>query len=234
MPWDSSDSRLREHANQCQVTAISVGYRLAPEHPYPAAVHDAIDAAEYMVDHAREIYGAPLSFLGGESAGACLAILSSLQLIRSRPSYTLSGLVLPYGLFDLALGLPTVAAYTKPLLINLEILQQFNRAYLPGMSTAERKNPGISPLYEDLPALAANASTGSLPPALFLCGTEDPLLDDTLLMGSKWSIAGGEAVVKIYPGATHGFTVFPGLPVADEAKAVVQEFMQEKLKQQVQ
>lgn len=226
---DSSDSTLREYANKCQLTAISVGYRLAPEHPYPAAVHDAIDAAEYMVDHAVEVYGAPLRFLGGESAGACLAALSALQLMRSRPSYKLSGLVLLYGLFDLALGLPTVAASTKPLMINLAILERFNGAYVPGMSTAERKIPCVSPLYEDLQALVAASSTGSLPPALFLCGTEDPLLDDTILMSSKWSIAGGEAIVKIYPGATHGFTAFPGLPVADEANAVTLEFMQEKL-----
>jgi acetyl esterase/lipase len=192
-------------------------------------VHDAIDAAEYMVDHAVEVYGAPLRFLGGESAGACLAALSALLLMRSRPSYKLSGLVLPYGLFDLALGLPTVAASTKPLMINLAILERFNGAYVPGMSTAERKNPCVSPLYEDLEALVAASWSGSLPPALFLCGTEDPLLDDTILMSTKWSIAGGEAIVKIYPGATHGFTAFPGLPVADEANAVIPEFMQEKL-----
>ncbi|KAJ5171387.1 Alpha/beta hydrolase fold-3 [Penicillium coprophilum] len=224
-----SDSTLREYANACQLTAISVGYRLAPEHPYPAAVHDAIDVAEYMVDHAVEVYGAPFCFIGGESAGACLVALSALQLMRSRPSHKLLGLVLPYGLFDLGLGLPAMAASTKPLMINLEIMERFNNAYVPGMSTAERKRPCVSPLYEDLRALVAAPTIGSLPPALFLCGTEDPLLDDTILMSSKWSIAGGEAIVKIYPGATHGFTVFPGLPVADEAHAVTLDFMMEKL-----
>lgn len=182
-----------------------------------------------MVDHAVEAYGAPLRFLGGESVGAYLAALSALQLMRSRLSYKLSGLVLPYGLFDLALGLPTVAVSKKPLVINLAIMERFVGAYVPDMSIAERKSPCVSPLYEDLQALVAAAPTGSLPPALFLCGTEDPLLDDTILMSSKWSIAGGEAIVKIYPGATHGFTVFPGLPVAEEANAVTLEFMQEKL-----
>ena len=225
----SSDSTLREYANKCQLTAISVGYRLAPENPYPAASYDAIDAAEYMVDHAEEVYGAPLRFIGGESAGACLAALSSLQLMRSRPSHKLSGLVLPYGLFDLALGLPAVVASTRPLMINLAIVERFNGAYVPDMSTADRRHPCVSPLYENLQALVASSPNGSLPPALFLCGTEDALLDDTILMSSKWSIAGGEAIVKIYPGATHGFTAFPGLPVADEANAVTLEFMQEKL-----
>jgi hypothetical protein len=46
---------------------------------------------------------------------------------------------------------------------------------------------------------------------------------------SKWSIAGGEAIVKFYPGATHGFTAFAGLPVAEEALQVSLGFMQEKL-----
>jgi acetyl esterase/lipase len=120
-----------------------------------------------------------------------------------------------------------MAASTKPLMINLAILERFNGAYVPGMSTVERKIPSVSPLYEDLRALVAASGT-SLPPALF-CGTDDPLLDDTILMSSKWNIAGGEAIVKIYPGATHGFTVFPGLPVADEANAVTLDFLQEKL-----
>jgi acetyl esterase/lipase len=223
----SSDSTLQRYANNCQLTAISVGYRLAPEHPYPAAVHDAIDAAEYMVDHGVELYGGPLRFMGGESAGCCLATLSALQLMQSRPSFKLGGLVLPYGYFDLTLGLPTVAASSKPLMINLEIMERFNDAYVPGMSAAERRDPSVSPLYEDLRSLVA--SRGSLPPALFLCGTEDALLDDTVLMSSKWNIAGGKTIVKFYPGATHGFTVIPGLPVADEANALMLEFMNENL-----
>lgn len=223
---DSSDSSLREYANKCQLTTISVGYRLAPEHPYPAGLHDSIDVAEYMADHAREVYGSPLRFISGESAGGCLAALSALQLMRSRPSFQLSGLVFSYGFFDLSLGLPTVVASTKPLLINLEILEPFMDAYLPGMSAAEHKQPSVSPLYADLQALAKDST---FPPALFLCGIADPLLDETVLMSTKWSIAGGEAVVKIYLGATHAFTVFPGLPVAEEANAVIMEFVQKRL-----
>ncbi|PLN82769.1 alpha/beta-hydrolase [Aspergillus taichungensis] len=223
-----SDSILREYANECQLTAISMGYRPAPDHYYPAAPNDAIDTAEYMVGHAEGVYGAPLRFLGGESAGGYLSAVSGLQLMRSRPFHSLSGLVLSYGSFDLAFGLPMVTALAKPLVIDLEIMERFMSAYVPGMSTAERRNLCVSPLYENLPALVASP-TESLPPALFLCGTEDPLLDDTILMTSKWRIAGGEAIVKIYPGAVHGFTLLPGLPVAEEANAVILEFMREKM-----
>ncbi|KAF9889232.1 hypothetical protein FE257_007545 [Aspergillus nanangensis] len=223
-----NDGLLQAHANKFQLTAISVGYRLAPEHPYPAATDDSIDAAEYLVDHGPQEYGCPLRFISGSSAGGTLAAVSVLQLMRSRPSHQLSGVVFVFGYFDLTLGLPKASTFTKPLIINHAELERFNGAYLPDMSSAERRHPGVSPLYEDLQALAADSPKG-LPPALFICGTEDPLLDDTVLMGSKWAIAGAESVVKIYPGAAHGFVVVPGLPVADEANAVMFQFVQEKL-----
>lgn len=182
-----------------------------------------------MVDHAPEVYGCPLHFISGESAGGCLGILSALHLMRSRPSYQLSGLILPYGVFDLSLGLPSIVASTKPSLVDFGNMKRFMSAYVPGMSAAERRHPSVSPFYEDLQTLAAGSLTKSLPPAIFLCGTADPLLDDTLFMSTKWSIAGGETIVKIYPGATHAFTVFPGLPVAEEANATMHEFVQTKL-----
>ncbi|KAL2823314.1 Alpha/Beta hydrolase protein [Aspergillus cavernicola] len=222
----SSDQRLQMVANGAQLTAISVGYRHAPEDPYPAAPHDCIDAAEYLIDHATE-YGT-LKFMGGESAGACLAIITALRLLGSRPSHILLGLVPQYGLLDLSLSLPAIKTATNTLMLRGSALENFSNAYLPGLSAEERRNPSISPLYEDLPALAA-ASPNGLPPALFVCGTADPLVDDTILMHTKWSIAGGEAIVKLYSGAPHGFTALPGMPVADEANALGVQFMQEKL-----
>jgi len=71
------------------------------------------------------------------------------------------------------------------------------------MTFEEKQDPKVSPFYENLEDLR-----GRLPHALFLCGTEDPLLDDTIYMSMKWMCAGGEAIVKIYPGAPHGFILF--------------------------
>lgn len=81
----------------------------------------------------------------------------------------------------------------------------FTDAFLPGTTAAQKKDPKISPFYEDLEAFR-----GRLPKALFTCGTADPLLDDTVLMGVKWLMAGGEAVVKIYEGAPHAFIALRG------------------------
>ncbi|KAL4914874.1 Alpha/Beta hydrolase protein [Aspergillus aurantiobrunneus] len=222
----SSDKVLQMFANGVQLTAISVGYRHAPEDPYPAAVHDSIDAAEYLVDH-PSIYG-PVRFMGGESAGACLVVLATLHLLHWRPSHVLSGLILHYGFYDLSLGLPALATSTRPLMVNRTALEHFTEAYLPGVTPDERRSPSISPIYADFPALAAGSANG-LPPALFIVGTEDCLLDDTILLGTKWRIAGGESLVQFYPGASHGFTVMPGLPVAEEANAASVRFLQERV-----
>jgi acetyl esterase/lipase len=62
----SQDNLLRFYADNCDVTVISVGYRLAPEDPYPAGPNDCYDAAEYFVDHAKEKYGSEMMFTGGE------------------------------------------------------------------------------------------------------------------------------------------------------------------------
>lgn len=205
--------------------------RLSPRARRALSCRNPFDAAEHLVDNAEQEYGAKLLFLGGESAGGCLTASTAFHLMRSRPTHKLAGLIFPYGEFDLTLSLPQVSSFTRPLVVNVEGLQRFSDAYLPSMSTAERRSASVSPLYEDMQALASSSPNKSLPPALFLCGTDDPLLDDTVLMSMKWMIAGGEAVVKIYPGAPHGFTAFPGIKVSEEAAAVTVQFLQEKLEE---
>ncbi|KAF2493501.1 alpha/beta-hydrolase [Lophium mytilinum] len=218
------DLTLKLYANSCHLTAISAGYRHAPSVPYPGPIHDCIDAAEYLVDHAIADYGVPLLFMGGESAGGCAAVLSAFHLIRSRPAHKLAGLVLPFGWFDMSLSLPSIATSTTvpPRVINLAEMEKFRDAYLPGMGEGEMRGAKVSPLFADF-------SIGELPPALLLVGSEDPLVDDTLLMGVKWMAAGAEAVVRVWPGCPHGFTVFPGFKPAAEAAEMVVGFLKEKL-----
>ena len=79
--------------------------------------------------------------------------------------------------------------------------EHFSDAFLPGMSCEDKKQAGLSPAYNNLENLTS---------ALFLCGTADGMLDDQLLMGAKWQIAGNEAIVRFIPGACHGFMTFDG------------------------
>ena len=89
------------------------------------------------------------------------------------------------------------------------------------------KDPKISPFYADLRQFE------SLPPALFMLGTADALLEDSMFMATRWMVAGGEAVVKLFPGTTHAFTLFPfdKCPAAEEAMGFERDFLVEKVGQ---
>ena len=203
----SQDSFLQSIANATGILCLSIGYRLAPECPWPAGPRDCEDSAEWLVDNSEKAFGAPLGFMGGDSAGAHLSVLTVLHLLQhEKKKYSqlgLKGLVLNYGAYDLTF---TPQAYTfakpVPLVLNLDIMMHYVEVFLPGMTAEERKHPSVSPLYAQLYGL-------TLPPALFTCGTEDCLLDDTVFMSAKWMMAGGETIVKIFPGAPHGYIMFP-------------------------
>jgi acetyl esterase/lipase len=89
-------------------------------------------------------------------------------------------------------------------ILGSEDAAQFLSAYLGNMTMDERKFSMVSPAYSDLKGLTT---------ALFLIGTEDPLIEDTLLMHFKWVRAGNHAVVKFVPSACHGFMTFDGAHV---------------------
>jgi acetyl esterase/lipase len=78
---------------------------------------------------------------------------------------------------------------------NLADAHSYREAYLPSTTEDDRRDPDISPFYADLKKLKC-------PPAIFTCGTLDPLLDDSVLMATKWTMSGAEAVIKLYPGTS--------------------------------
>lgn len=196
--WCLQDERSQDHylknlADHAQLAVVSVGYRLAPEYPYPAGNEDCYDIGEYLIDNAEKDYGAPLLFLGGESAGGHLSVVTCYHLLKARADFAFKGLVLNYGAYQLGGWLPQVYNFNLPLVLDEEIMDHFNEAFLPGKSAAETRDPMISPFYADLTKLR-------LPPALFAVGTLDPLLDDSVLLSTKWMMSGAEAILKIYPG----------------------------------
>lgn len=217
---------LQRIANSTDLLCISVGYRLAPENPFPAGPEDCIDAASWLISNSFSTFGAELCFIGGESAGAHLSVLTAIHLRRSAQfaDFNLKGLFLHFGVYDLS-GLPQFYNFapSRPLLIALDSIQPQIAAFCPGLTSSQLKDPDISPLYEQLSEL-------NLPPALFTCGTQDMLLDDTVFMCVKWMMAGAEAVVKIYPGASHAYLGFPDVyPASKQVYEDVQAFVQSKL-----
>jgi acetyl esterase/lipase len=210
---DSQDPMLERIADNTGLAVVSVEYRLAPEHPYPAGPDDCEFAAAWLLRNAKAEFGSDVLTIGGESAGGHLSAATVLRM-RDRYGYTgFRGANLVYGAFDLSLTPSQRAFGNRRLVLRTIDIQQFANAFLP--TVTDRRVPDISPLYDNLEGLC---------PALFSVGTQDALLDDTLFMYGRWIAAGNEAELAIYPGGAHGFTLFPNR-LADEAGARSEVFL---------
>jgi acetyl esterase/lipase len=198
------DGRLEEIAQRAHVAVVSVDYRLAPEHPYPAPADDADAAARWIVENAVAEYGTDRIVVGGSSAGAHLAVTAMLRM-RDRHDYTgFAGANLTYGFFDLSLTPSARNWGDRMLVMDTALCRWFADMYADGVDATD---PDVSPMYADL---------SDLSPALFTVGTLDPLLDDTLLIAARWTAAGNGAELSVVPGAAHGFA---GAPTRDGATA---------------
>lgn len=210
---EQQDPMLERLADAAGLAVVSVEYRLAPEHPYPAGPDDCEFAAAWLIKNAKAEFGTDVLAIGGESAGGHL---SAVTLLRMRDRYGFTGFRganLVYGAFDLSMTPSQRAFGDRRLVLRTIDMVQFYNAFLP--TVTDRRVPDISPLYADLKGLC---------PALFTVGTQDALLDDTLFMHGRWIAAGNEAELAIFPGGAHGFTLFPNRQ-AEEAEARAAEFL---------
>ena len=186
-----------------QVAVVSVDYRLAPEHPYPAALDDCEAAATWLLANAAREFGSERLLIGGESAGGHLSAATLLRMRdRHRAASRFVGANLVFGAYDLG-RLPSQRGVgARPDILTPEEMEFFLDLFTPGLDPEARRDAAISPLYADL---------SGLPPALFTVGTADHLLDDTLLMAARWSVAGNPTELLVYPGAPHGGIGLPSV-----------------------
>lgn len=211
---DEQDPWLERIADVCGFACLSVEYRLAPEHPYPAALEDCEAAALWLAGPGKAELGVSALTIGGESAGAHLAVMTLLRLRdrHDRPR-AFRGANLNAGFFDLGLT-PSVRNWGEErLVVNTRDLTTFANDYV--RDGIDRRRPDVSPLYADLKGL---------PPALFTVGTHDPLLDDTLYMSSRWAAAGNGGHTAIYPGGCHVFVRHPGA-MTERALELIDRFL---------
>jgi acetyl esterase len=190
------------------VPVVSVDYRLAPEHPYPAGPDDGIAVASWLLEHAGKSaadggFGTDRLILGGESAGGYMA---AAVLLRMRDELQAVGRVLGanlvFGVHDWGRS-PSqrgMRPHQGPDMLDPEGICFSAECYLPGLTDDERRDPAISPAFADL---------RGLPPARMSVGTSDHLLDDTLLLSGRWAAAGGEVDLFVGPDLPHGFMAFP-------------------------
>jgi acetyl esterase/lipase len=200
----------------CGLAVVSVDYRLAPEDPYPAAPDDCEAAALWLVEHARAEFGTEQLLIGGESAGAHLAVVTLLRL-RDRHGYRgVRAANLVFGAYDLSFT-PSVRRWgERNLVLSTPIVEWFTDHFV---APELRRHPDVSPLYAEL---------SGLPPALFTVGTLDPLLDDSLFMQARWRAAGNAAELAVWAGGLHGFIAFP-IPMAERAQARIERFLRAAL-----
>lgn len=187
------------------LAVVSVGYRLAPEHPFPAGIDDCVAVARWLFTGGAAELGAagrPV-VIGGESAGAYLTACVLLRLRQAGIDLrSCAGALLIFGVYDWS-GTPSqrgARAEEGPDLLSPAKLAAFRRCYLPGRSLEDCRDPSVSPLYAEL---------AGLPPAFMSVGTCDHLLDDTLLLSARWSAAGNDVELFVAPGMPHAFMVVP-------------------------
>lgn len=198
--WAVQHDQANAHlALDTDVAFVSVDYRLAPEHPNPTGAHDCEDVARWLIAHASAEFGTGRVFIGGDSAGANLALRTAVALRDAGHGASLVGLHLVYGIFDLSLT-PSARAGADTLVVNRAEAEMFNDYYVPGVSTDGLRDPALSPLYAEL---------SGLPPALLLVGDADMLLDDSLFLDARLRAAGNHSELVVFPGAPHGFTSLP-------------------------
>ena len=202
------DAHNRRLADALGIAVVSVEYRLAPEHPWPAAPEDCETAALWLVEEAGTRFGATRLAIGGVSAGATLAMTTLLRLRDRGLAGPFVAAVLQFGAYDLSGRTPAGRRLEG---------EFFIRAYAGHV--ADRTNPDVSPVYGDLHAL---------PPMLLVVGSLDVLLEDNLVMAARLSAAGGEVDVRVYPESPHGFTLHP-TPIAHAALATIEAWLAERL-----
>jgi len=208
---DLQDPLLEALSTTARIAVVSVGYRLAPEHPYPAANDDCEAAALWLARNARAEFGTDRLMIGGESAGAHLSVTTMLRLRDRHDLRPFVAAGLTYGAFDLGFTPSALCWGTRNLVLSTPIMRRFIEWYAP----PDLRDPDASPLHGDL---------RGLPPALFSVGTLDPLLDDTLFMASRWIAAGNAGELAVYPGGVHGFNALP-TALARRANGRLMEFI---------
>lgn len=198
-----------------KMRGLAVQYRLAPEHPFPAALDDALAAYRWLL--AQDIPPSTI-LLGGDSAGGGLA-LALLVALRD------AGEPLPAGAFclspwtDLALtGNSMQGNASSDPILSAELLGRYAAAYVNGRPL---NNPLISPLYADLT---------NLPPLLLQAGTAETLLDDAVRFVEKAQQAGVAATLDNYAGMFHVFQLFSFLPESQQALGRIAQFAEQHLR----
>jgi acetyl esterase len=209
---DTHDPVARAHAVGAEAIVVSVGYRLAPEHPFPAGVSDCWAALQWVDEHAAELGGDPNRIaVAGDSAGGNLAaVMAHLARDNGGPALTFQLLWYPVVTADLSLPSFTENAFAP--ILDRDVIDAFLMWYLPDLDITDPTSLPITLA----PANAADLS--GLPPAYIGTAEHDPLRDDGARYAELLNAAGVPAELSNEPTLVHGYVSFAlVIPAAADA-----------------
>jgi acetyl esterase/lipase len=192
-----------EFCRRFDMAVVSVDYRLAPEHPFPAGPDDGLAVAEWLLAKGADEFGSERVIIGGESAGGYMSAAVALRIRDDLGGIDrVGGVNAVFGVHDWGRS-PSqrgIRPHDGPDILDPDGIKFFADCYLPGRSDDERRDPAVSPAFANL---------RDLPPALISVGSCDHLLDDSLMLASRWAAASNDVELFVAPDMPHGFMAFP-------------------------
>jgi len=210
----SADGMARHIAANNGAVVVSVDYRLAPEHPFPAAVEDASDALRWIIRNRSDVAATDLPlFLAGDSAGANLCTVA-VALAPQEDRDLIAGQILIYPCVEGDIDCPDLKAFASPYLTKRDLAWFFDQ-YVP--HRRDRTDPRFAPaLREDL---------RGMPASLILTAENDLLAAQAERYGRRLEEAGAPVTVRRFQGTVHGFLGFIGLAQWREAHSEIAAFI---------
>jgi acetyl esterase len=209
---DTHDATVRAVAEASGATVVSVGYRLAPEDPFPAAIDDCLAAVRWVVDNAADLGVDPGRLaLGGDSAGGNIAAIAAAELTGAGVAVRFQLLVYP--VTDGTMGHPSIDENAEGYFLTKDTMDWFWEQYV-GVD-GDRTAPRVSPMH--LP----DGVLPGLPPALVITAEYDPLRDEGEAYAARLEAAGVDVTAHRYDGMIHGF--FSMRDLVPEGKVAIEE-----------
>jgi acetyl esterase len=191
---DTHDNTCRDICRGAQAVVVSVDYRLAPEHPFPAGIDDAVAATQWVIAHAGELGGNATVAVAGDSAGGNFSAVVAQQLRDA--GIPLAAQFLIYPAVDHAdASHPSIEQNGKGYFLEAETMAWFYNHYAGGFG--DTLDPRLAPLQAK--------SLTDLPPAVVVTAEFDPLRDAAIAYVAALNAAGGQAEHIPGPGMIHGF-----------------------------
>jgi acetyl esterase len=219
MGIETHDRICRRLTNATGAVVVSVEYRLAPEHPFPASLDDCVAATRWLATNGADLGGDPARLaVAGDSAGGNLSAAVALRARADGPP--LAAVALVYPVCDAACDAPSFEANREGYLLTARDMRWFWRCYLG--PDGDPADPLASPVQA--PDLAG------LPPTLVVTAEYDPLRDEGEAYARRLAAAGVPVELRRFDGMLHGFLGMDALvPEADEAMELIGAFLRTHL-----